>query len=336
MIAMMLAAATPTAAVSERVDLHWHPHVSVWLVFIALAAGLWWAISRVGPSQVAPGEPVITRRQRNWLVFGLGIAYIASEWPIHDISERYLLLVHMVQHTVYTLVAPAALLLGTPDWLLRWVTDRPVIRQVVRFWSLPLVALIVFNALIAGTHWPRIVESTLHSEWKHFGVHLALFSSALFMWMPVINRLPEYPRLNNPMKIMYLFAQSLVPMIPAAFLAFSNEALYPTYAAAPRLIGLDALGDQQIAAAIMKVGGTMLLWSVMAYVFLRWYQDSQAGFDDMRPRVAPRPPVPTPVVAAAVRPAAGGPAAVDDVLTWADVEAEFERIDSARGPRPDA
>lgn len=320
---MIVAMPFLAAASTARVDLSWHPHVSVWLVYGALAFAFWWTIRRVGPTKVAPGTPVITTRQRNWLIFGVGIAYVFSEYPVHDISEKYLLLVHMIQHTVFTLVAPAAILLGTPQWLFRWVVERPVIRPVVRVLVHPIVALIVFNTLIAGTHWVDIVERSLHSELWHFSVHFILFTSALCMWMPVINRIPEYHVLTKPVKIVYLFLQSLVPMIPAAFLAFADKAVYPTYGAAPRLIpGLDAVGDQQISAAIMKLGGATLLWFVMGYVFIQWWKDSQAGeADDMRLRPGPRPLVGT-----------NAPTRVgvpDDVLTWEHVAAEFERIESA-------
>lgn len=358
-VSMSVFAALPaaTAAAPAKADLSWHPHVSVWIVFGAIALAFWWAITRIGPTKVPEGTPVITDRQRRWLIFGVGIAYVFSEYPIHDMSEKYLLLVHMIQHTVFTLVAPAAILLGTPEWLFRWVADRPVVRPIVRFLAHPVVALLVFNTLIAGTHWVRIVENSLHSELWHFSVHFVLFTSAMCMWMPVINRIPEYHVLTKPMKIVYLFLQSLVPMIPAAFLAFSSKAVYPTYAEAPRLIhGLSAVGDQQISAAIMKLGGATLLWCAMGYVFLEWWRDSQRGeADDMRLRPRARPVVVSSLTAAPATvsptgvPAVPVPARVgreatgdregDEVLTWEQVQAEFERIERAGPagpPAPDA
>lgn len=333
-VSAVLAAGGPA-----RVDLSWHPHVSVWLVFGAIVFGFWWAITRVGPTKVAPGAEVISSRQRNWLIFGIGIAYVVSEYPIHDISEKYLLLVHMIQHTVFTLVSPAAILLGTPEWLFRWIVERPVIRPVVKFFVRPIVAFVVFNSLVAGTHWVRIVEKSLHNEWVHFSVHFVLFMSALCMWMPVINRVSGYPVFTKPMKIAYLFFQSLVPMIPAAFLAFAGKAVYPTYAQAPRLIhGLTPVGDQQIAAAIMKLGGTVLLWGAMGFVFIAWWRDSQRDeADDMLLKPAPRPVIVSSLAGAGVVPAAAAAAAPvgaaslpgDDVLMWEHVQAEFERIERA-------
>ena len=45
--------------------------------------------------------------------------WLGADWPIHDLAERYLYRVHMVQHMLFTLVAAAALDRGMPAWLLR-------------------------------------------------------------------------------------------------------------------------------------------------------------------------------------------------------------------------
>ncbi len=37
---------------------------------------------------------------------GMTLVWVAADWPVHDIGEQYLYLVHMIQHLVLTLVAP--------------------------------------------------------------------------------------------------------------------------------------------------------------------------------------------------------------------------------------
>ena len=83
-----------------------------------LAAGYAIAIDRLGPrlgarrARSSPGSRsscfVARRRSRCWL---------ASDWPIHDVAERYNYSVHMVQHLMFSMVAAPLLLLGTPAWL---------------------------------------------------------------------------------------------------------------------------------------------------------------------------------------------------------------------------
>ncbi len=317
----MIGAAT---AAATRAELPFHAHPSVLLVIGGVAAFFWWAFTRLGPRLVAKGEIVATRRQKQWIVAGLTWTFVWSYWPLHDISERYLLLVHMTQHTVFTLVAPACFLLGAPAWLWKWALSKRIIGPVTRFASRPLLALIAFNLLVAGTHWKGIVERSLHSEALHFSVHVVLFAGATFMWIPVINRIDGLPKLGAPTKMMYLFAQSIVPTVPASFLVFTERATYATYRNAPRLIsGLDATGDQQIAAAIMKLGAGSLLWAVVGYLFYQWWMDCKAGrADDNRNPVAE-------VRSIAGMTVSGG--RVEDVLTWDQVQAEFDRIDQAAG-----
>jgi hypothetical protein len=121
------------ATSSEPISLQFHSHPSVLVVIAGLGVFFWWAFTRLGPTRVAPGEVVATKRQKQWVIAGLVWTFVFSYWPLHDISEKYLFLVHMIQHSVFTMVAPACFLLGAPKWLWRWVLDTPVLGSIIRF-----------------------------------------------------------------------------------------------------------------------------------------------------------------------------------------------------------
>jgi putative membrane protein len=93
------------------------------------------------------------------------------------------------------------------------------------------------------------------------------------MWWPVLSPLSELPRLSYPLQMAYLFVQSLIPTVLAAFLTFSNGVFYDAYADAPRMWGLSAVEDQQFAGFVMKVLGSIILWSFIAVAFFRWFED---------------------------------------------------------------
>ena len=322
-----------TAVASSKASLAFHLHPSVVLVVGVVATFYWWAFTRLGPTLVPAGTPPYIRRQRNWVIAGVVATFVFSFWPLHDISEKYLFLAHMLQHTVFTLVAPACFLLGSPDWLWRWALRPRRFAAAVRFLSRPLVALMVFNGLIAVTHWPKVVERSLHNEWFHFLLHTVLFAAATLMWVPVINRTEGLPRLKTPTKMMYLFAQSIVPTVPASFLTFSKTPLYPTYGRAARLIhGLDAVSDQQIAAAIMKIGAGGLLWAIVGYLFISWQRDTRNGLADDNILATGRPQVRVAgmtIDGGRVRSNVDNKRADDsEVLTWEHVRAEFDRLDA--------
>lgn len=83
--------------------------------------------------------------------------------------------------------------------------------------------------------------------------------------------------------MLYLFLQSIVPTVPASFLTFGSRPLYPIYETFPRLWGLSALTDMRIAGLTMKILGGLILWSVIAVLFFRWYQEEQTeGWDALR------------------------------------------------------
>jgi putative membrane protein len=253
----------------------WTPHPDVWLLVGLFAAGYAIAIVRLGPRWAPAGLPVVTRLQVVSWSLGVLAMWVASDYPIHDVAEQYNYSVHMVQHLTYSMVCAPLLLLGTPAWLLRrllaprWLFDT--VRTLARF----IPALIIFNVVLVFTHWPVVVDASLHSGMTHFLLHSLLFLSALIVWLPIVSPLPEIPRLVPVMRMFYLFTWSIVPTVPASFLTFGSAPLYKFYEHRPHLFGLSTLADQQAAGLIMKIGAGLLLWMVIAVVFFRWVSEEE-------------------------------------------------------------
>ncbi len=277
----------------------WHAHPSVWVVIGLVAGGYAAALALIGPR--VGGET--SRRQTVTFAFGVLVMWVAADWPIHDLGERYLFSAHMVQHILLTLVVPPLLLAGTPGWLTRWLLSPQSFSALVKMIARPLPAAIIYNLVFVFTHWPPVVDAALGSEIVHFGTHCLIFFTALNMWFPVMNRLPEYPTMSPPGRMLYLFLQSVIPTVPASFLTFADGVIYKHYASVPHPFHMSAVGDQQFAGALMKVMGGGILWGVIVVMFFRWYADEQKA--NRRDR--------------------------QDVLTWDDVARELDRTPPARG-----
>ena len=256
-----------------------HVHLDVALVLGGLAVAYVWAVRR---RALSTGEPVDRRRAALFLG-GMGALVAGASWPLHDLAEGYLYSMHMVQHMLFTFLGAPLLLVGTPPWMWRALL-RP--RWLGATWALltrPLVALIVANGVLLLTHWPEIVTLSVRSEPAHFGLHALLVGSAVVMWWPVLSPLAELPALSPPGQMLYLFFQSLAPTIPASFLTFGTQPLYPVYAAFPRIWGLDPLTDQLVAGLVMKLLGGAILWVVIAVVFFRWaHEERSEGWDALK------------------------------------------------------
>jgi putative membrane protein len=211
------------------------------------------------------------------------VLLLGAGWPIHDLAESYLYSMHMVQHMLFTFVAAPLLLTGMPAWMWRAVLRPAPVRAVWALLTRPLVALIVANGVLLFTHWPEIVSLSVRSELAHFSLHTVLLGSAIVMWWPVLSPLPELPALSRPGQLLYLFFQSLAPTIPASFLTFGTEPLYPIYATFPRIWGMDALTDQLVAGLVMKLIGGAILWVVITAIFFRWgHEETTEGWDALK------------------------------------------------------
>lgn len=250
--------------------LPWHSHPDVWALVAVLGGGWWYAVRRLGPLLNIAG-PAATRRQAISFYAGLAVLWGVSDWPFHDIAERYLFMFHMLEHMGIALIAVPLLIMGTPAWLMRHLLGGPRTVRVLRPLLRPLPAFFIANLVFVGLHWPQAVRVMLTSGWAHFLIHGGLLVSAFVMWMPVLSPIRELPRLRPPLAMSYLFAHSLLPTIPASFLTFGREPLYPLYAAAPRLWGIDVMTDQTVAGLIMKLGGGAILWGTIAVMWFRWY-----------------------------------------------------------------
>jgi putative membrane protein len=296
--------------------LEWNPHPEVWVLLLALVGLGVYAARVVGPKVIHDGRPVVTRRQKVAFAAGVGVVWVAADWPLHDVGEQYLYAAHMVQHLLLTFVAAPLFLLATPTWLARlMVGDGWFGGRVLRILVTPIVAGVLFNAAIVLTHWPVLVDASVESGAVHYLLHLMLMGAALLMWTPVCGPLPEY-RLSPPGQMVYLFLMSIIPTVPAAWLTFAEGTVYPAYDRPARLFGIGVTDDQQAAGLIMKLLGGGFLWALIVVLFFRWAGEQEKEERAHRVVVRREPPPPD-----------------DEVLTWDQVEGELQRL--GPGPKED-
>ncbi|HEX2142722.1 MAG TPA: cytochrome c oxidase assembly protein, partial [Candidatus Limnocylindria bacterium] len=279
----------------------WVPHPEVWLLVGGLVGLYAYAARVIGPKVVPAGVPSVTRSQWRWFGGGIVLLWVAADWPVHDIGEQHLYLVHMAQHTVLTLLIPPMLLMATPEWLARLVLGRGRVDHWVHTLARPIPAAIAFNALALLSHWQVVVNTASQNGLFHYGMHTAIVVSAFLLWIPVCGPLPEL-RISMPAQMLYLFVTSIVPTVPGAWLVFAEGAVYSVYDIPDRLWGVSVTSDQQVAGAIMKLGAGTYLWVIIAVLFFTWASRHAAA--EQVPSVR----------------AAGG------TLTWDQVQAELDRL----------
>lgn len=264
-----------TAAIAGEDFWRWVPHPEVWLLIAGLVGLYIYAARVIGPKVVGAGMPAVTRSQWRWFGFGIVLLWIAADWPVHDIGEKYLYLVHMNQHLVLTLVVPPVMLLATPEWLARLVVGEGRVDRIIHRLARPIPAAVLFNALTLLTHWQLVVNTASDNGLFHYGVHTAMVLSAVLFWIPVCGPFPEL-RISQPAQMIYLFVASIVPTVPGAWLTFADGAVYSTYDIPARLWGISVTSDQQVAGLEMKLIGGTYLWVLITMIFFRWATAQEA------------------------------------------------------------
>lgn len=286
----------------------WHPEV--WLLIAFLFGAYVYMVRVIGPGAVPAGTPVVTRT--NLWCFGAAMVllWVASDWPLHDISEEYLYSAHMVQHMMLSYFVPPLALMATPTWLARVLLGNGSLYRAVRFLTKPVIAGVLFNGIVMMLHLPLFVNAAVESGPAHYSMHVVVVTSSLLMWMPVCGPIAEF-RMGSAGAMIYLFLQSVVPTVPAAFLTFAENSLYHAYDRPVRLWGISISEDQQLAGAIMKVGGGLFLWAIVIYLFFSRFAAPFKDSHDYR--------------RGSRMPAAEIVGNDQAVLTTADVEREFAR-----------
>lgn len=225
----------------------------------------------------------VERKQVIMFLLGLLIAFCSLQGPLHELSDYYSFSAHMVQHLLVTMIMPPLLLKGIPAWLIDRVLSVKYVLPIARFVLSPFIAFALFNIVFAMWHVPAFYQRALGDPAVHSLEHVLFMGTAMLTWWPIFNTSTLLPRLSEPWQIFYLFAQSLIPTVLGALITFANFVMYPFYAAAPRIIDLPAIEDQQIAGLLMWLGGASIILFVLTLRFFTWMdRDSDEALEASR------------------------------------------------------
>ena len=142
----------------------------------------------------------------------------------------------------------------------------------------------LFNANLVLWHVPALYDATLSSVVVHDLEHALFLFTALLFWGQVVDSPPFHASLDWLQRVVYVTGAVLVGWVLAIVLALAPSPLYSAYSSlSHRPGGLSALGDQQIAAGVMWVPGS-IAFTIAFIVFLyRWLGPEPSGQAAARP-----------------------------------------------------
>jgi putative membrane protein len=239
------------------------------LALVPLAVGYALGIRR------HPAEPARV------LAFVLGLALLLGVLvtPVHALAMNYLLSMHLLQNVVLAEWAPALCVLAVPPALAAVIARRPG----VRFLTAPLVALPLWLGTSFFWHVPAVYDAALRRPETLLHVeHLCFFASGCLLWWPVFQDAPR--ALRSGTRALYLFAAFVLASPLGLLLALVPRAVYDFYVEAPRIWGLSALADQQLAGLTMATEQAVVFFAAFTVYFMRFLQEEEPIFEPHRIR----------------------------------------------------
>jgi cytochrome c oxidase assembly factor CtaG len=211
----------------------------------------------------------VVRSPKHWplwraasFVLGLLVLMTALLSGIDPYSDE-LLSVHVVQHLLLILAAPALLLWGAPVRLAlsacspagRGAIGAVLRQRWVRVLTRPACGFALFTIVMLGTHLTGLYEVALRDQTVHAFEHAAYFWSGLIFLLPILAADPVPHPPSAIARFCWLMAAMTVMFIPAALFMFDEHVRYPFYLAPARALHRSALADQHAAGMIMLFAG---------------------------------------------------------------------------------
>ena len=264
---------------NSSIWLHWHGHPDALIGLVIFQSAYLFGIGPV--RRKFKLSNYVDPRQTLTFTAGVLVIFLSLLSPIHILSDKYLFSAHILQHVLLTLVAPPLLILGIPGWLI-----SPLILN--KKWTLlffrsvfhPVSAVVFFNLVFSIWHLPVLYELSVSYHPIHVVEHLLFMIAAFIMWWPICSKVPEIPRLNYPLQMVYMFVMSLAQIVVFGIITFASEPIYDHYAHAPRIWDISPLADQQLGGIIMKVGSGFLFLTLIIIAFFRWFDEGSNDEED--------------------------------------------------------
>jgi putative membrane protein len=246
----------------------WDIHPSI-LIGTTLFVALYFLATTRWRVRYGWSDTPIDPRQRGMFLGSVALLYLTLDGPLHHIADDLLFCAHMLQHMILQLLWAPLIVLSVPIWLWQAVLRRPWVARTARLVTRPMVAFVLYNALVFGWHFPRAYNTALEVHNIHILQHIMFMSVSVLTWFVVLAPVPEL-RATYPRRMVFIFAHMLAMKALGLIISLSDHVLYTFYEHQPRVFGIDALGDQQFGGMLMWLPGGALLWAGLGRVWWQW------------------------------------------------------------------
>lgn len=280
----------------------WSPYFFLFILCIALAYHL--VTGRYRHKFGGDDKPAV--KQQLAFYTALLLIYLVKGAPV-DLLSHIMLTAHMTQMAVYVLVVPILLIRGIPVWIWKKVFYAPVLKGILKVFTHPLIAILLFNLIFSIYHMPSIFDFSKSSQIAHTSIAMILLFLALCMWWPIATPIKELDRMSPLLKIGYMFANGGLITPACALIIFASDPLFAAYSSegawiqamslcvpasvlegisstlsgAEMFSPMSTVEDQQLGGIIMQTVIQIVYVWVIGKVFFSWFKDKSESVDPL-------------------------------------------------------
>lgn len=253
----------------------------LWDVLVAvLLAGYLAGIARMRRL----GEPSVGWYRVLSFVLGLLVIVLSVNTAVETYSH-VLFSIHMIQHLMLIMAAPALIVCGSPltVWLRsaqgrrRERIERFLLSRPVSVLTFPATGVVVYSAVIVLTHLTSFMNEMMLHPWLHQTEHgMYLVAGYLFC----VSLLGDEPIRWHPpylVRLVVLFLAMAPETVVGIVLLQADHELFPAYAAVPRMWGPTPLHDLNRGGGIMWAFGDGMMMAFIVGVVLAYITHTAAN-----------------------------------------------------------
>lgn len=220
----------------------------------------------------------VTGNQRFYFFSSLFILICVKATPIDVIGKYYLFSAHVLQLSLIFFVVIPLLILSLPRNFLRRLVWNHRARFTVSVLSHPWLSLITFNGLLTVYLIPAVYTFLQSYLFLSTVYQLILLITAIFMWVVIIQPIPEMKILNHLLRAVYIFIASLALMPIGFYFVIVQKVHFPLYYEVEGVIFpvLTMIYDQQLAGGILKITQMFSYALALLFIMLQWGKREEA------------------------------------------------------------
>jgi len=220
----------------------------------------------------------ITRNQLFYFYTAITLSILIKATPLDMIGNHYLFSAHILQLSIIYFIVIPLFILSFPRSFYRQILWNHRLRFAVTILSHPWLSLITFNGLLTLYLIPVVYTFLQTHLILHIICQLILFITAVFMWVVIIEPVPEMKVLGHLMRAAYIFFASLALMPIGFFFVIVQKVHFPIYFAVEGTIFpvLTVIYDQQLAGGILKITQMFSYCFALLFIVLQWGKREEA------------------------------------------------------------